>query len=322
MTLRHTLRAARLRLFARHIGASKRPILLGPWRSEVGFEVLYWLPFLAQLRRDYGWDKSRLVALSRGGMGALYDTAGQADLYQFLPVETVRLHTWRAQQQRASTKQFAVEPWERHVSQLAADSLGLTNPIVFHPSWMYQTLEPSWLDQMPMGAFSKWINPLPLPTLPLPEGLKLPERFIAVRIYGRSTMEPHDGVMLTLKQALAKFAAKQPLIFLTSDERYDDHGDLLRASGANQADLGPHLTVTNNLAVQAAVLQRASLFIGTYGGLSQMALRLGVPSIALYTKWGGTAFFHLDLTHRLALSSNVPFNLVNAAMLDRLEQLL
>jgi hypothetical protein len=40
MTLRHHLTAARLRLFARHIGASKRPVILGPWRSEVGFEAL------------------------------------------------------------------------------------------------------------------------------------------------------------------------------------------------------------------------------------------------------------------------------------------
>ena len=27
-----------------------RPILLGPWRSELGFEVLYWIPFLAWLK--------------------------------------------------------------------------------------------------------------------------------------------------------------------------------------------------------------------------------------------------------------------------------
>jgi hypothetical protein len=322
MTLRYALTVARLRLLARHIAASKRPIILGPWRSEVGFEVLYWLPFLSQLRQTYGWDKQRLIALSRGGMGALYDTAGHADLFQFLPVETVRLHTWRAQQTQASVKQLAMEPWERNVAQLAASAMGLHNPIIFHPSWMYRILQPFWFDSMTTAKLSTWIDPKPIPALPLPEGLKLPDRFIAVRIYGRSTLEPHDGMMLSLRQALLRFAQKQPLVFLTSDERYDDHADLIRPFANNMADISAHLKPTNNLAVQAAVLQRAALCITTYGGLSQLALRMGIPTLALYSKWQGTAFAHLDLSQRLALSGNVPFNVVNTSLLERFEQVL
>jgi len=50
MSLRARLTEARLHLLCRHIAASKRPIVIGPYRSEVGFEALYWLPFVQQLR--------------------------------------------------------------------------------------------------------------------------------------------------------------------------------------------------------------------------------------------------------------------------------
>ena len=85
--------------------------------------------------------------------------------------------------------------------------------------------------------------------------------------------------------------------------------------------LGQVLTARNNLAVQLAVLQRAQAFIGTYGGLAQLALRAGKPALAFYTTWGGTAFAHVDLTHRFALASGVPFHLVQAQALEQLHEL-
>src|SRR5689334_25417524 len=52
---------------------SKDPILVGPWLSEIGFEALYWIPFLQRLIHD-GLDRSRLIPISRGGAAAWYGT--------------------------------------------------------------------------------------------------------------------------------------------------------------------------------------------------------------------------------------------------------
>ena len=44
-----------------------RPVVVGPWLMEIGFELLYWIPYLrAQLRR-LGIPKERVIAISRGG---------------------------------------------------------------------------------------------------------------------------------------------------------------------------------------------------------------------------------------------------------------
>src|SRR5687768_4234007 len=47
--------------------AASGPLIVGPWTSEVGYEALYWLPFLAWAADRYGVRPERLVALSRGG---------------------------------------------------------------------------------------------------------------------------------------------------------------------------------------------------------------------------------------------------------------
>lgn len=318
--MRHRLLQLRLRLYMRHMAASRRAILVGPHHRELGFEVLYWIPFVNQLRADYGLEKNRLIAMSRGGLAPLYDMAGVSDIYEFLPVDTVRLHAIKATQRQASSKQFTIEPWERHVIGLAASALGVPPPLVLHPSWMYQLLQPAWADKMSMLDLSRYLNPLPLPTLPLPPGLTLPEKFVAVRVYARATMQAHDGVTFYLKRQLERLAKKQPIVFLSSDTRYDDHADILRPFGDNMIEVQT-TAPQQNLALQVAVLQRASAFVGTYGGLAQTALRCGKPTVALYTQWGGTAFAHVDLTQRLALASGVPFYLMQAQAVEQLAEL-
>ena len=55
------------------------PILVGPWLSEVGFELLYWVPFLKWAVAEFALDPSRLIAVSRGGVSSWYQ--GIADNY-------------------------------------------------------------------------------------------------------------------------------------------------------------------------------------------------------------------------------------------------
>ena len=49
-----------------------RPLVVGPWLSEVGFETLYWVPFLHWVKAAFRLDPDRLVAVSRGGVAGWY----------------------------------------------------------------------------------------------------------------------------------------------------------------------------------------------------------------------------------------------------------
>ena len=99
-----------------------------------------------------------------------------------------------------------------------------------------------------------------------------------------------------------------PVVVLNAGVHVDDHQDF-RIGGENVWHIPP-LEPRDNLALQAAVLSKATAFVGTYGGFAQLALRLGVPSMSLYEKWHSTAPMHKVLSDLVALKSGVPFHVM------------
>ena len=66
--------AERRRAIAARGRAARGPIVVGPWLAEVGYEVLYWIPFLRWFWDAHGVPRERLIVVSRGGMEAVYAT--------------------------------------------------------------------------------------------------------------------------------------------------------------------------------------------------------------------------------------------------------
>ena len=68
-----------------HIASNGRPLLIGPWTGEVGFELLYWIPFVEWVRAHYQFSSDRELIVSRGGVASWYrrDAAGYADILAF-----------------------------------------------------------------------------------------------------------------------------------------------------------------------------------------------------------------------------------------------
>lgn len=317
------LTRARWALFQRHLAASRAPILIGPWRSEVGFELLYWIPFLNRLRESLKLSRDRLIAIGRGGSAIWYDTAGTADLYEHLPLEVVRTLSVQASQQTGSTKQFATPDWERHVCALTATSLGITDYHVLSPRWMYAQLAPWWQGEQPI----KWLEDrtrfavrMPSPPLPAELAAKLPKQYIAMRWYARVTWPLKEDLVLWTRKAVEAVASRLPVVLIGSGFHADDHADIALGHIPNVLRLTDlhALTPTNNLAIQSAVIARAHGYMGTYGGMAQGAMRWGVPTVALYDQFGQTAPNHLALTQSLSLQTGVPFIVSRPKDLDAL----
>ena len=60
---------------------SGRPLLAGPWTGEIGFELLYWIPFLRKLKSRV--PELPMSVISRGGVAAWYDgiATGYEDIF-------------------------------------------------------------------------------------------------------------------------------------------------------------------------------------------------------------------------------------------------
>lgn len=321
------------------VSRSDRPILIGPWRSEVGFEVLYWLPYLDALRRRIvlqqtarvlRWRRwrlqtltaadlqaierpiemalrERLVVVTRGGAGAWYDVGQSVELYDHAPPESLRVEALADQQRTGSIKQGCATPFDRAVLRVVQERCGYRRCHVLFPSAMYRDLAPWWEDRATLPWLLRRVafrTRLPLP--PKPVGLALPERFIAVRFYARATWPLSEEAREWTEALVAGIAARMPVVVLSSGPtHYDDHLDLSLAGANITTATAPD--DHHNLGWLSAVLGRASGFIGTYGGMQQLALRCGVPSVGVYAQFGGTAYAHKVLGEWLGVQQGTSY---------------
>lgn len=302
-------RLAALKAHLQSLAKDDRPILLGPWRSELGFEATYWTPFLAWVSKQVPKFKERAYVVTRGGLAPLYSpyTSGGADLYALRSVKAVRLENLYDQRNSGLQKQVQHTSWDTQVLQDAADALRLGHAFhVVHPAWMYWCLAPFWNGTVGTQHVEAMTDFAKLPPVVL-EGAGLPEKFIAVRFYARATFPyPHPEVSDFLQALVSGLAAQCPLVLLNTPGTFDDHSDV-QFAGDQIHRLPDDLAPDVHLAVHAAVLSKATAFVGTYGGVAQLALRLGIPSVSFYHTWGGTSHNHLALNDLVAKSQHVPF---------------
>lgn len=112
-----------------------------------------------------------------------------------------------------------------------------------------------------------------------------------------------------------------PVIVVTSGVHADDHADFLPKPGPNVTVLSDVLPMTpeNNLAMQSAVIGKASICVGTYGGMTQFASMMRVPTIAYYDQWHSVALAHRQLSDALAISQGVPWQVLQIGQIPMLQ---
>lgn len=284
------------------------PILCGPFRGEVGFEALYWIPFLRRLMKSCQIAPERIIPITRGGAAAWYGVPCGIELYEMRSPKDVRVENRIQHAKHQQLKQIHNTAFDRAVIADVARTLGLKRYLTVHPSWMFQRLAPYFASKMSLEALEREVFFDTLTTPTLPEGVTLPESFVAVRFYLRHTFPGHPNVVAFAKESIKQIASQTPVILLNSGIHADDHQDIMLKSHPNVHQLSEFCEVTpaNNLALQSAIIGRAHGFVGTYGGLAQLALRLGKPSVSYYHEWGGTMIAHKHLADAIALNRGIP----------------
>ena len=300
-----------IREMAAALTKDTRPILLGPFRSELGFEVSYFQPMMAWLAKNIKGFSERAIIVTRGGMAPFYaGVASRAvDLYTLRSVTDVRRENRYDAKMHGLQKQVRPTTWDERVLEDAARTLGLHPGYhVVHPAWMYWGFAPYWEEAQGLRYLQKFTDYTPVAApAPFPGSEHLPKYYVAVKFYARATFPyPDAKVEEAVARIVATLAAQVPVVLLGSAGDYDDHRDL-PIQGANviiiEAGVPPH----ENLLLQMSVLSRARAFVGTYGGMAQLAVRLKVPSVSLWKAFGGTAHAHLSLQSWIAKATNVPF---------------
>lgn len=313
--------------YIRRLQHSDRPILVGPWRGEIGFEALYWTAFLDALVEIYGIDRERFVPITRGGAGAWYGVPKSIELFSMRTPQQVRVQNRVDVARTGILKQERITDWDRAVLRDAAETLNLTNYHVLHPAWLYHALAPFWTGHTGLEWLKPWLRFRPLTATAPGMGISLPTDFVAVRFYARQTFAPSDkGIYPFMEAVLQQLTQTANVVILDSDLYLDDHADIAKAmTGPRILHLKDlvELTPENNLLWMSAVLQQAQGFVGTYGGFAQLALRMQKPSVSFYVDWhNATSIAHKALADALSLQMNIPAIVLSVAQLAMLQTVL
>jgi hypothetical protein len=284
------------------LSASDKPIVVGPWLSEVGFEVLYWIPFLNWVKTYRPFDPERLIVVSRGGVADWYKgiSSRYIDLFDFFtPDEFRRLNEQRITD--GKQKQRNMTEFDRQILKLVQVSLETRDIEFLHPMYMYRLFYRFWKSQASVNLVESFSLFQPLPKVDASDVLAtLPKDYVAVRFYFSDSFPDTDENRKFATSLVERLADSTDVVLLNPDMHLDDHWDLELGGNSNRVHRVAHLMEPrNNLAVQTKIISGARAYMGTYGGLSYVAPFYGVNSLALYSNPDGFSMHHLELALRV-----------------------
>ncbi|HVQ16661.1 MAG TPA: hypothetical protein VMS40_23825 [Vicinamibacterales bacterium] len=276
---------------ARSVVHGDADVIAGPWTGEVGFELMYWIPFLTWLV-DQGLNRQRIVVVSRGGAGLWYRhlTNRYVDILDLMTPDEFRERTAGKKKQYDSRREV-----DKELLTKTRDRLGLNDVDVLHPAVMFRLFVGLWRRRVGIElvqAFSRF-QPLTPPTsTERPAGL--PGDYVVAKFYFSKAFPETVENKAFISDVLRTVSRQVPVALLSTSLRLDEHSDYQSSSGSGVYVVDAHETPQKNLERQTALIAGARGFVGTYGGFSYLAPFYGRPSLSFFSRRGFEAH-HLDL---------------------------
>ena len=270
------------RRFARRMDQlrrSDRPIVVGPWTGEVGFELLYWIPFVRWVVATYGLSADRLIVVSRGGVESWYGglASRYSDAFSFFSPDEFRAATIEAKKQRR------VGAFDAELGTRVAAAHGLRRVEFLHPGLMYRLFFAFWKELATVARVEQYAAYARIDAPDDPVLQTLPKDYVAARFYFSDCFPDTPENRAFVSSTIDTISRQTPVVMLNTPFAVDDHQDF-QPSGGRVTSLAAHMAPERNLAVQTAVIARSRAFVGTYGGYSYLAPFCGVSSLAFYSQ--------------------------------------
>ena len=285
-----------------NISSSPDLIICGPWLSEIGFELLYWIPFLN--KKLQGYENIKKVIISRGGV---------TDWYKHLSkVEYIELNSTKYDEnlksyknlklKERSQKQTYITSFEKKIIENSIKDMNINNKKIhiIHPSEFFNLFRPYFLDQSKINEFINFLYPKSYESIDkfknyLNSDL-IKEGFISMKIYSSSNFLntlPYTNIQTFnfINQIIEDLLDKYNLILLNFDSN-DDHEqikiDLSKFKNKKYKiyfinNIFKNINYENNIDIQNFIISNSKFFIGTYGGFSYLPPLYQKKSYALIT---------------------------------------
>jgi hypothetical protein len=297
----------RVRLQVARVVKQRGPVVAGPFTGEVGFELLYWIPFIRWAVREFPDLEGRLVVVSRGGVQPWLTglDVEYVDILSMFSPEDFARHRALAEKQRRGLAEF-----EEQVCEAVKQRLGFSEAAVLHPSLFYQGyfrfLKVNQLaypksvrqGENDLEGLTAVYHPIEVPE-PGILAEHLPDEFVAVRFYSSASFADEPEGQHFTSAVIRSLSSHTNVVVLGHRFDLDEHRDVRGELPPNVITIDHLLEPDNNLALQTVVVGRAKAFVGTYGGFAYLAPFLGVPSLSFSMDRARTHSWHFELAQRI-----------------------
>ncbi len=282
----------RARLTERSLRSGK-PLLLGPFLGEIGYELEYWIPFLRRELHRHGIPSEQATVVTRGGAALWYRdfAAGELDVLELVPYEQYLPQLEARRAAAGDLKQLRVGDFDRKLVALARERLG--DVAVVHPGLMFTRLRGLWFKGTPLDALWHRLEYRRIDADPEPG---LPPDYVAVKAYFNEVLPPSEENRAFFRRAVERLAETVDVVLLATGMELDDHEEWAMEHPRIHAIAG-RLAPEDNLAVQTRIIAGARGLLATYGGFSYLGPFLGVPALTFY-EIPQTVPIHLEVLRR------------------------
>lgn len=287
-----------------------RKVYIGPWFSELGFELLYLIPFFNYVKSTR-LNSSNFTVISRGGKIPIYDKLGfdyvnPLEYFEASEWETINNQNWKL---LGGLKQSKLTSIDKDI----LESIFYNEPtesrtnLVLHPSLIFALFRPFWLSNVGINSVLKYLK-FPIINSELGSNNK-----IFVKLYSRPSMSGATFDVDDLIEDLSGLQNKE--IYLCASQEYRDDHTIFKYKLQGNTNLHEfHAdSFADNLRVQLLQMIRCSKSLVTYGGLSYFPLFYGLSSIGLYEDESKFAECHLLVAKHLAKLSGSTFEVLKVS---------
>jgi hypothetical protein len=256
---------------------SRAPIVVGPFLMELGFELLYWIPFVTKLLAQIETQEREIYVLGRGGSQNWYPIQDKAclEVFDFWSESEFKSSASLRYKSFGNQKQIAPHFSEENILEKFSQLHGVKSFQVLHPSLMVLLLELYWDSRYPV----KWLTHFCEYEKVQKEFVRsqsLKQYEVGFKLYSRESLNSTNSFACCVRAFKSKFKHGRSVHFLPNLD-IDDHTPFVELIDSSDVICQPGLR--NNLLEQSIELAKCQAFMGTYGGFAYLAQYLGVPTV-------------------------------------------
>ena len=282
---------------------SHRPIIVGPYLSDVGLELLYWRPFVSWVYSRFGTPSQPVVAVSRGRVGEWYTglVSSYVDVCDVVPFGDFEDRNRGRIQQAGSWKQKEVSSFDDELLDLVARRIGASDYAVVHPSLLFNACSRVWNGSLPgswLLEHSRYERLMPpLPTEPSTSETES-EPYMALGFRFSASFGDTGPNRDLMNRVMVELSGRMTVKLV------DSAGFIPEAALASRLNdipvVPPPDRAEGQLREQAAIVAGAQAYIGTFGSISLLAPFYNVPTLMVFEEEGKLFSHHVKVLRSAA----------------------